>query len=171
MFASDWVWFWYQDCSIRWWKVVIMTQQNLRPGMCWKLFWAPLSYTQYVFYIRPLLVSQLNLVSFDSAFSSKVGVLLKATHFQISERNQELFSDRSAARKLLGQFPQNVPFSSFPPSFVFSLTSTIEGPWAECKHVFFALQSRKCKTLLWEYGLESKWLWADQLEKWIVSKL
>ena len=42
MFTNDWAVFWYHDCSINWWRVVIMKHQNLSLGMCWKLFWATL---------------------------------------------------------------------------------------------------------------------------------
>ena len=42
VFSSDWAVLWYHDCSINWWRVVIMTHQNLRLGKCWKLFWATL---------------------------------------------------------------------------------------------------------------------------------
>jgi len=49
VFTSDWAFFWYHDCSINWYRVVIMTHQNLRLGKCWKLFWATLSGQQIVF--------------------------------------------------------------------------------------------------------------------------
>ena len=42
VFNSDWEVFWYHDCSINWYRVVIMTYQNLSLGMCWKLFLATL---------------------------------------------------------------------------------------------------------------------------------
>ena len=38
-----WAVFWYHDCSINWYRVVIMTHQSLRLGKCWKLFWATLN--------------------------------------------------------------------------------------------------------------------------------
>ena len=41
-FSNDLQVFWYHDCSINWWRVVIMTHQNLRLGKSWKLFWATL---------------------------------------------------------------------------------------------------------------------------------
>ena len=40
--------FWYHDCRISWERVVIMTHQNLTLGMCWKLFWATLSFSTWM---------------------------------------------------------------------------------------------------------------------------
>ena len=42
MFTNDWVVFWYHEFGINRYRVVGMTNQNLRLGKCWKLFWAAL---------------------------------------------------------------------------------------------------------------------------------